>query len=547
MTERREHDKRGLTEDDGNGMIWVTRTSVGGVGTVFVRVWSFALQGIEAVPVAVEVDVSPGLPAFEIVGLPDAAVREARERVRAAVRNGGWSFPLQRITVNLAPAYTRKEGAGFDAAIALGVLAAAGAFSPAALEGVAVAGELALDGALRPVRGALAMALAAQRGLRLILPPESAAEAAAVCGRLEPAPVLSAPHLSDLVAYLRGERALDVPVSAAGAEALGEPDVDLALVRGQLVARRALEVAAAGGHNLLMVGPPGAGKSLLARCLPTILPPLDDEESLEVSRIYSVAGELAGGGLLRRRPFRAPHHSASRAALLGGGSPVRPGETTLAHRGVLFLDELPEFRRDVLEALRQPLEDGVVRLSRANGHYAFPARPTLVAAANPCPCGHLGDPVRPCICSAAAVHLYRSRLSGPMLDRFDLQLHLQPVSYEQYRSVAAAESSAAVRERVLLARERQRHRLAGSGYTTNAEMGPAMLRRFCRMPPGGEELMRGAMERFGLTLRGHDRVLRVARTLADLDGQDAIGLTHLAEALQYRGVVHQPLPAHANA
>lgn len=509
---------------------------------MFVRVWSFALQGIEAVPVAVEVDVSPGLPSFEIVGLPDAAVREARERVRAAIRNGGWPFPLQRITVNLAPAHTRKEGAGFDAAIALGVLAAAGAFHPAGLEGLAVAGELALDGALRPVRGALAMALAAQQGLRLILPPESAAEAVAAFGGHAEAPVLSAPHLADLVAYLRGEQPLAVPAPAAPAEGGGEADVDLALVRGQVVARRALEVAAAGGHNLLMVGPPGAGKSLLARCLPTILPPLDDGESLEVSRIYSVAGELSGDGLMRRRPFRAPHHSASRAALLGGGSPIRPGEITLAHRGVLFLDELPEFRRDVLEALRQPLEDGVVRLARANGHVAFPARPSLVAAANPCPCGYLGDPGRACTCSAAAVHLYRGRLSGPMLDRFDLQLYLQPVDYEQYRSTAAAESSAAVRERVLRARERQRRRLAGCGCSTNAEMGPALLRRFCRMPPGGEALMREAMERFGLTLRGHDRVLRVARTLADLDGKDAIGLTHLAEALQYRGTGANPVP-----
>nr|WP_245302240.1 YifB family Mg chelatase-like AAA ATPase [Symbiobacterium terraclitae] len=526
------------------------------------------MQGIDAVPVAVEVDVSPGLPAFEIVGLPDAAVREARERVRAAIRNGGWPFPLQRITVNLAPAHTRKEGAGFDAAIAVGVLAASGAFDPAALEGVAVAGELALDGALRPVRGALAMALAAQQGLRLILPPESAAEAAALCrghsgppgaapdpagGHAHPvdgraagsalAPVLSAPHLSDLVAHLRGERHLAVPEPAAPAEGGGEPDGDLALVRGQAVARRALEVAAAGGHNLLMVGPPGAGKSLLARCLPTVLPPLDDAESLEVSRIYSVAGELSGGGLMRRRPFRAPHHSASRAALLGGGTPIRPGEVTLAHRGVLFLDELPEFRRDVLEALRQPLEDGVVRLARASGHVAFPARPMLVAAANPCPCGHLGDPVRACTCSASAVHLYRGRLSGPMLDRFDLQLFLQPVDYEQYRSTAAAEPSAAVRERVLAARERQRRRLAGSGCSTNAEMGPALLRRFCRLPAGGEALMREAMDRFGLTLRGHDRVLRVARTLADLDGQDAIGLAHLAEALQYRVAGAEPVPA----
>lgn len=502
-----------------------------GVRPVFVRVWSFTLQGIEALPVAVEVDVSPGLPSFEIVGLPDAAVREARERVRAAVRNGGWPFPLQRITVNLAPAHTRKEGAGFDLAIALGVLAAAGTFQPSALERIAVAGELALDGAVRPVRGALAMALALEPGRRLVLPPESAREAAA-CG----ADVLAAPHLADLVAHLRGERALSAPEPAMPVADGCDGDVDLSLVRGQPVARRALEVAAAGGHNLLMVGPPGTGKSLLARCLPTILPPLDEAESLEVSRIHSVAGELAPGAPLRRRPFRAPHHSISRAAMLGGGNPLRPGEVTLAHRGVLFLDEMPEFRRDVLEGLRQPLEDGVVRVARAHGHLTFPARPTLVAAANPCPCGYLGDPVHACTCTAAAVQLYRNRLSGPLRDRFDLQVFLQPVTYAAYRAERPGESSQPVAERVRAARERQRRRLAAHGCSSNAEMGPSLIRRFCRIPPGAEALMREAMDRFGLSLRGCDRVLRVARTLADLDGADAIGLRHVAEALQYRGV-----------
>lgn len=515
-----------------------TNTCWWGARRVFVRVWSFALQGIEALPVAVEVDVSPGIPSFEIVGLPDAAVREARERVRAAIRNGGWPFPLQRITVNLAPAHTRKEGAGFDLAIALGVLAAAGAFDPAGLQEIAVAGELALDGELRPVRGALAMALAMAPGRRLVLPVESAREAAAC---LAGGAVLAARRLGDLVLHLRGEQALAAAEPAPPAEARAEWDVDLALVRGQLVARRALEVAAAGGHNLLMVGPPGAGKSLLARCLPTIMPPLDEAESLEVSRIYSVAGELPGSGLMRRRPFRAPHHSTSRAALLGGGQPLRPGEVTLAHRGVLFLDELPEFRRDVLEGLRQPLEEGVVRLARAHSHLTFPARPTLVAAANPCPCGHLGDPVHACTCTATAVHLYRNRLSGPLRDRFDLQVFLHPVTYSEYRAEANGEPSAVVAARVQQARERQRRRLAAHGCSCNAEMGPALIRRFCRVPPGGEKLLREAIDRFGLSLRGHDRVLRVARTLADLDGADAILLRHLAEALQYRGVGGEPV------
>ncbi len=501
------------------------------------RVLSYAIQGIDAVPVAVEVDVSPGLPGFEVVGLPDAAVREARERVRAAIRNGGWDFPMQRITVNLAPAHTRKVGAGFDLAMALGVLAAAGCFDPALLRGLVVAGELALDGTLRSVRGALAMALATrelQGEPTLLLPPESAREAASV-GRS----VLAAGHLAEIIDHLTGRYPLSPPESAPEEAADATGTVDLAVVRGQAVARRALEVAAAGGHNLLMIGPPGAGKSLLARCLPAILPPLEQAESLEVSRIHSVAGTLSGGRLMRHRPFRAPHHSASRSALLGGGNPLRPGEATLAHRGVLFLDELPEFRRDVLEGLRQPLEDGAVRLARVHGNLSFPCRPMLVAAANPCPCGYLGHEGRACTCPTAAVAHYRSRLSGPLVDRFDLQLFLDPVTYEEYRTTKQAEGSAAVRARVDRARRAQARRLAGTGAVCNAEMGPAQVRRFCRLPEGGEQLMRAAMDRLGLSLRGHDRVLKMARTIADLAGSGDIELPHLAEALQYRGLTER--------
>lgn len=508
---------------------------------MFVRVQCFAVEGIEAVPVQVEVDVSPGLPCFDIVGLPDAAVRESRERVRAAVRNGGWPFPPQRITVNLAPAHTRKGGPGFDLAIALGILAAGGVVAPGALEQVAVAGELALDGSLRPVRGALALALAArQAGCRQFIVPQACGCEAALAG----ATVLTAEHLAQVVEHLAGGAPLAHAVSSApDGESGPPPETDLADVMGQVVARRALEIAAAGGHNLLMVGPPGAGKSLLARTLPTILPPLDPEEAMEVSRIHSVAGLLTGGRLVRSRPFRSPHHCASRSAVLGGGSPIRPGEVTLAHRGVLFLDELPEFQRAVLEGLRQPLEEGRVFLSRAQGNACFPARPMLVAAANPCPCGYLGDPHRACTCQQGAIALYRARLSGPLLDRFDLQVFLEPVPYDQVVQAVGAggsEPSHTVRQRVASARVRQGARLRGTGVSCNAYMAPRDVRRFCRMPRGGEELMRHAVERLGLSLRGHDRILKVARTIADLAGSEPVELQHLAEALQYRGMDSRP-------
>ena len=495
----------------------------------FVRVVSFVLEGIEALPVTVEVDVSPGIPTFEIVGLPDAAVRESRERVRAAIRNGGWNFPTQRITVNLAPAYTRKGGAGFDLAIALGILAAGGHLGPHALGGLAVAGELALDGSLRPVRGALAMAVAARKVPceAFLTAAESAGEAALVGGV-----VYGAAHLALAVAHLSGGIRLPQAAPLPGTGSAGETLPDLADVTGQLIAKRALEVASAGGHNLLMIGPPGAGKSLLARCLPSILPPLQPGEALEVSRIHSVAGLLAGR-LVQSRPYRAPHHCASRSAVLGGGNPLRPGEITLAHRGILFLDELPEFARAVLEGLRQPLEEGRVLLSRAQGHATFPARPMLVAAANPCPCGYLGDANRACTCPSAAVTLYRSRLSGPLLDRFDMQLFLAPVPYAEFAAAGArggAEPSSRVRERVVWARNRQANRLMASGATCNAEMSVQQVRRYCALPPGGDQLMRQAMERLQLSLRGHDRILKMARTIADLAGTEQIQIGHLAEA-----------------
>jgi magnesium chelatase family protein len=504
---------------------------------VFVRVLSFAVRGVEAVPVGVEVDVSPGVPFFEVVGLPDASVREARERVRAALKNGGWDLPPLRITVNLAPAHLRKAGPGFDLAIALGLLAATGQLCPEALAGVGVTGELALDGALRPTEGALAMALIArQLGLKALLLSSASAPEAAAAGGL----VYGAPHLADLIGHLTGAAPLS-PVAPDVGPARLPAGPDLAEVRGQAVGRRALEVAAAGGHNLLMIGPPGAGKSLLACCLPSLLPPLHGAEQMEVSRIYSVAGRLPGGNLMSQRPFRAPHHSASRAALLGGGNPCRPGELTLAHRGVLFLDELPEFGRDVLEGLRQPLEEGQVQIARSHGSYTLPGRAMLVGAANPCPCGHLGSSTRPCTCPPAVAASYLSRLSGPLLDRFDLQLYLSPVPYEQFQTSEPAETSASVLLRVEEARARQIARLGPGG--TNAAMTPALVRRFCRVPATGEALLRAAVERLGLSMRGHDRVLKLARTIADLVGADSIGVEHLAEAIQYRSLDRSQLGA----
>lgn len=504
---------------------------------MYSRLKSCGLLGIDGYIVDVETDISSGIPAFDIVGLGDTAIRESRERVRSAIKNAGYEFPIRRITMNLAPANLKKEGSSFDLPIALGVLSSTGITKPEGLDNTIFIGELSLDGEIRPVKGVLPIAVCAfQNGIsRLVLPVQNTEEAAVVKG-LQIIPVK---NLRETVAFINEESVIEPYISLQDYMEYGKLhyDVDFADVKGQENVKRALEVAASGGHNCIMTGAPGCGKTMLARRLPTILPSMTFEEALEVTKVHSIAGILPTGvPLITARPFRSPHHTISDTSLVGGGAIPKPGEISMAHYGVLFLDELPEFGKKSLEALRQPLEDGIITISRVNASLTYPAKTTLICAANPCKCGHFLDPAGQCTCTPKQIQQYLGRLSGPLLDRMDIHIEVASVKYKELDSGLTGDTSSIIRERVENTRKIQLDRYKGLCIYSNSQLQPAMLSKFCRLDEKCRDILRSAFDKLGMSARAHSRILKVSRTIADMDKSENIRPLHLTEAIQYRSL-----------